>query len=33
MKKVINMTMADNIQEEIEPNYFGEFMKKVTVWD
>ena len=33
MEKLINATMADNIQEHIDPNLFGEFMKKVTVWD
>ena len=24
--------MADNVQEDIDANLFGEFMKKVTVW-
>ena len=33
VEKLINATMADNIQEHIDPNLFGEFMKKVTVWD
>ena len=25
--------MADNVQEDIDVNLFGEFMKKVTIWD
>ena len=31
MDKLISM--ADNVPEEIDSNLFGEFMKKVTVWD
>ena len=26
------MTMAGNVQEGIDTNVFGEFMKKVTIW-
>ena len=31
MDKLI--TMADNVREDIDVNLFGEFMKKVTIWD
>ena len=31
MDKLI--TMADNVQEDIDANLFSEFMKKVTAWD
>ena len=31
MDKLINM--VDNIQEEIDPTLFGQFMKKVKAWD
>ena len=31
MDKLI--TMAGNVQEDIDANLIGEFMKKVTIWD
>ena len=31
MDRLINM--ANNAQEEFDTNLFGQFMKKVTIWD
>ena len=35
MKKFIKMTAmeANNIQEEIKPNLFHNFMKGIPIWD